>query len=356
MNCKQARWLAGLEARGELPAAERDALRRHQAGCADCRAAAAAGERLDGALRAGLSSLPPTIDLRPAVMRQLGTLTPRGSPWRAWSQPWARPSLATAAIAVGALIAALLAWPRGHRTPSPAPHPQIVHHPPAPARPVGRALVLGSAILERNGQPALLGADRELRVGDRLRAAGRPLRIELADGSRVTLDRASAARLDANGLNLEAGRLLAAVTPQSRTFTVSTPQAKAEVLGTEFAVERTPLGSTLVTVERGLVRVSNSHGTQLVPAGSFTVARAAVAPTEPEPIDLAGLLAWAERHDQADAADETVPNAADLAADLESVRDEVAGRQRQLQLLRRQLEQLRQQAVRRTAPAGGDQP
>lgn len=347
MNCQRARQLAALQARGELDDRQGTGLRAHLHACAECREAVAAASRIDQGLRATLGHLPPSIDLRPAVMRRISETTPRRrapAPRVLWvAQPrwtWAPVgALVAAGLAVGVVINARRPEPVG---PKPGPVPPVVVA-PAPAHFDNNR----DLIVERTQPPPPGGGDDELREGDRLRTGGSAgTKVQLADGTSISLDRDSAVQLRHAGLSLEHGRLLAEVAPQTHDFTIATPQAEAKVLGTAFEVELTPAGSTVVTVTRGMVRVRNALGEAQVQAGAFTVARNGIAPLPPEEIDTALLTEWAEPQPQSPQPEDP----ATLQADIDAARRDLAVHRGAVRLLRRQLERLK------AAPSAGNAP
>ncbi|MGQ3128901.1 FecR domain-containing protein, partial [Variovorax sp.] len=110
-------------------------------------------------------------------------------------------------------------------------------------------------------------------------ATGERRELQLADGSRLTLDTASAVdvRFDAAQrlLVLHAGAILVATAPDTaaahRPFRVQAGGGTLEALGTRFSVRREEEGATAVAVFEGAVRVTPERGaSRVLPAGQQT--------------------------------------------------------------------------------------
>jgi hypothetical protein len=170
-------------------------------------------------------------------------------------------------LAVAALLLVLIAggWWMSLRV---QPHPGECRLERAPAVAVMRA---GAAL------PASVGT--WLRSGDRLTAT-EAATLVWADGSRLVLDAGTRVHLDrptlGPGLLLEQGGLLAEIAPQraGASFTIATPDARVEVMGTRFhlvaAAQRTQ-----VELHEGLVqltRLADARVLTLRPGDSVTVA------------------------------------------------------------------------------------
>jgi ferric-dicitrate binding protein FerR (iron transport regulator)/tetratricopeptide (TPR) repeat protein len=261
MDCEQALALISAQMDHELPAAEREQLAAHLAGCDVCRSATEAFETQDAELRrtyAGcqesaavvadtvLAHLPPAsrearMDER--ISRRLG---------------WA---LAVGGLAAGiALILYGLHYqpprPRGERpgasTASLSVGKDYLIPRPAPAAVPGKSAVVGDRIDTRDGQRR---------------------RVTLPDGSVLYVNQNTIVRLDANRrLTLEKGEVFVQVAPRSPaegTFVVRSPGREVAALGTQFAV-RTDGRSSGVVVAQGKVQVNDvptplTAGQQLAP-------------------------------------------------------------------------------------------
>jgi ferric-dicitrate binding protein FerR (iron transport regulator) len=331
MTCRKARWLAAAAARGELSGRQEIELQQHLGSCEACRNAAGEADRLDVHLRTSLGHLP-AVDLRPAVMRRLEEVTP---PRRLPLPRWA----AGATFAAAGAVTVLFGWAL-LRGPS-SPRAGEAHVPAGPPAPVVAALQAppGLVAIERAGGGSAPGAGGALRAGDRLRTPeSTGAQLALTTGASVALDRGTTVELQSAGLALEAGRLKADVTPQSRDFVVQAGEAQVRVLGTSFAVEKRENGTTLVTVARGKVRLRNPLGETTVPAGTFAVARDGIPPLPAEPVDAEALLDWNDDLP----APQLVP--ADMAEEIDSARRAIAARRAELQALRRTLQRLRTEA------------
>ncbi|WP_398493339.1 FecR domain-containing protein [Variovorax sp.] len=110
-------------------------------------------------------------------------------------------------------------------------------------------------------------------------ATGERRELQLADGSRLTLDTASAVdvRFDAAQrlLVLHAGAILIETAPDTaaahRPFRVQAGGGTLEALGTRFSVRREEEGATAVAVFEGAVRVTPERGaSRVLPAGQQT--------------------------------------------------------------------------------------
>src|SRR5436305_1125447 len=160
-------------------------------------------------------------------------------------------------------------------------------------------------------------------------------RTELRDGTKLDLSPSTRVQLQAAGLALTSGRVLAQVAPQHQDFVIQTPQAEARVLGTVFTVETRDGDTTLVTVARGAVRVANGAGETVVPAGTFTAARAGTPPLPAEEIDTEALF------DSGAAGPRSHPlSEADLADEIDATRRAILARKLDVQALREKLDRL----------------
>jgi transmembrane sensor len=179
--------------------------------------------------------------------------------WAAWRRGFA------AAVAVGALLAAGLAWN------------------------------------SRDGQ--WLGLPRSYGT-----ARGGSASISLPDGSRLQLDTASSVTIRFTGseriVTLRRGQLFVQVAHDtSRRFRVATEHADAIAVGTRFNVRR-HAGRTIVTVADGIVAVSSKDARsensdtsrqqmlRVTTGRSVTVDRAGAMPPDSRSADLAEALAW----------------------------------------------------------------
>lgn len=274
---------------------------------------AGGAEGLDRAVRAALSRPIAGLDLRPLVMRKIDSLPSPAERQSRWSPSlrWAVGGSLAAAAAAVVLILSLQP-----RAPGPVGGPGVREfHPlevsvpvPNPRPNVGPDTVVAPP-------EAPLPGPQLVRTGP---TAGRV--VTLPDGTKLTLDRGTTIRVDGSHVQLESGRLIADVTPQTTEFVIATSQAEAHVLGTSFAVELTREGSTMVMVTEGRVRVDNLHGQVEVPKGYFTLARAAVAPLQPEWVSTRALLSW--RKPEADSGNIEVAalEPADVALELDVAR------------------------------------
>src|SRR5205823_10294124 len=100
--------------------------------------------------------------------------------------------------------------------------------------------------------------------------------------------------------------------------------------------ETDPSGSTVVTVAHGAVAVENPYGRAVVPAGSFTVARAEIPPLPPEEIDTDAALDWCASPAKAEPplVDEEV------AVQMDVMRRQMVAKRAELQALRERLRKI----------------
>ncbi|MBI5481634.1 MAG: FecR domain-containing protein, partial [Deltaproteobacteria bacterium] len=156
------------------------------------------------------------------------------------------------------------------------------------------ALVVVGVIALRGGGPVgtVHTAGKELLVDGEVAAAGQPVRegawvearrgdstLLLAGKRGVLLREGARARFEDGGAwaVLEAGRARFSVRPGLGPFTVAAGEARIEVRGTVFVVERRADGETLVAVHRGEVRVAGSGAAVTLGEGQeTTVARGGV--------------------------------------------------------------------------------
>jgi len=127
-----------------------------------------------------------------------------------------------------------------------------------------------------------------------IRAGDKMARFALADGTRTTLRPHSEVRLlaaDPPSFALEKGEGYFEVIPGAgRRFSVSTPDARIDVTGTQFSVKRGD--RTEILVSSGEVKVTNDKGEVSVPAGTGATARRGSAPTKPRVLDTDRANAW----------------------------------------------------------------
>ncbi len=233
--------------------------------------------------------------------------------------PWGGAGLLAAGVAVAAGIW-WLARP-GHQRQEPPPVPASAvasKEPSAPA--LGPVLATLSAI-EGGIDGPLAGspAGAAIHAGERLttRGDGRA-RIALADGTSIMLAPGSSLSLALDNLvqvQLDRGQLAAEVAKQApgHPLIFLTPDARAEVVGTQLSLAVTPGGSRL-TVEEGLVRLSMRTGDGPAPGRSWEIGAGEAGETRAggvlrQALDLAPAP-WA-----ADLAAVIRPTAAESAAD-----------------------------------------
>jgi hypothetical protein len=149
---------------------------------------------------------------------------------------------------LGLMALALWTVPRG-----PATHGTFAAGPPLPVHLAGSA-----------GCRWLGAREPVIEVGSRLELAAGLAEIAFPSGARVLLE--GPARFEVTGENsarIELGRLSARIPPEAVGFAVDTPGAQVIDLGTEFGVEVTSAGGSLLRVYAGKVEVQlRGAGTQ----------------------------------------------------------------------------------------------
>jgi hypothetical protein len=160
----------------------------------------------------------------------------------------------------------------------------------------------GGLEIKRAGDTAFapLAANAEIPAGAEIRTDPRTrARIELADGTRLVLDRATDVRFDGaipRAANVVTGAIIADVShvdgaPEAR---IALPTGGVTVLGTKFALTASDDRST-VRVTRGVVRMNAPNGREVeVKTGEEGVLAAGAAPEVSPAVDLAESVAWSE--------------------------------------------------------------
>lgn len=127
-------------------------------------------------------------------------------------------------------------------------------------------------------------------------APGERRQIQLADGSRLTLDSASAVDVDLRGpvrkVRLVQGQVFIEVIHDGRPFVVDVDDAQVQVLGTKFSVSR-GLDHNEVVLLKGKVEVSSGRDTRMLAPGQRLTFSGSRLDTV-EKIDAERLLAWRE--------------------------------------------------------------
>ena len=204
-----------------------------------------------------------------------------GRPRRAW-----KPLVAVASAA--AAVLAVVVW--NHSTSGPGPGMSGPRFPTEPEQQTvavashsGRVLVDDEPLAGDQGAIA--------RAGTTI-STGEASHVEIHDGSDawITVDSESNVEIvewrpQAARLLLRLGTVRAKVTHREsdELFEIATPSARVTVVGTEFSVTHTALGSTTVNATSGTVRVERKDGSLagFVSAGATLRVDAEVAVTEP---------------------------------------------------------------------------
>ncbi|CAI8805649.1 transmembrane sensor [Pseudomonas donghuensis] len=127
-------------------------------------------------------------------------------------------------------------------------------------------------------------------------AVGERRQIQLADGSRLTLDSASAVDVDLRGpvrtLRLVQGQVFIEVTHDGRPFVVNIDQAQVQVLGTRFSVSRGRDHDEVVLL-KGKVEVSIGGDKRMLAPGERVTLNGSRL-DQVEKVDAERRLAWRE--------------------------------------------------------------
>ena len=288
---------------GEYSPEVGERLSEHLRECPDCARVVRAAEEEERVLQAASSWPELPRDLTPAVMAGLPARMPR-PPTR--MQRAFRIVLPVVGVAAAVVMVCTLRFPRGregagvrsdaalHHAPGP-PSVGAVRRPPA--SPVATVRVSSGTVeaLPARGDSRPVEAGVVLGTGAVLRTAT-DSSVELGFGgaARVKLGSDSEARVMSSAVALVAGRLFVWVEEKGTRFSVTTPQAEAEVRGTEFCVAASTEGRTVLTVVEGVVFFSNEHGAVEVVAGLQSQAEAGSGPTAARPVDVLAVTAWVE--------------------------------------------------------------
>ncbi|MBI5500618.1 MAG: FecR domain-containing protein [Deltaproteobacteria bacterium] len=132
--------------------------------------------------------------------------------------------------------------------------------------------------------------------------------VRLADGTTLSLDRATSLAFDADDedlLRVASGQMLADVIPREAgrpKLRVALPTGEVSVLGTKFAV-RAEADESRVDVARGVVEVRGGSGEPVrAAAGQEAVIPREGAPVVAQVRDLSAVLAWADDLDEGEKA------------------------------------------------------
>lgn len=230
----------GLSPRAEAP------LRRHLAGCADCRAYYDEGVRVLRATRRAAGA-PGAGEADRLVRRAVANLD-GAAPRFARRAPLFIGAGIAAALSVFAFVLFSAAAPIGRL-----------------ASFSGQVLVAGElAVLDAEIFP---NAVVEVRSGECI--------LELEDGRSALLRAGTKLSVDKGGrvARLEQGRGRFSVTPGQGSFAVDAGRTRVQVTGTIFAVERRSGDETLVAVHHGSVEVAGEKGTVRLTDGQETTVK-----------------------------------------------------------------------------------
>jgi hypothetical protein len=222
------------------------------------------------------------------------------------ARPRMRPRASTVVIAIAAVAAVLLLWQRDSvnraydlwRTARELAPTAVSSHRALTMRDGDSALVVLAA-----RRPVTDGSGRVLSLGSRL-ALGAA--VHTGKGGRVTLvtRRGSEFTLNANTelvllsrdtANLRAGEIYCRSRAGEIRF-INTPAGRVELLGTVIDVVAKDGHSVAVTVIAGKVRLSNSHGQAVVPAGRRSLLVASRPPTPGGSVSTFAATTWYTGH------------------------------------------------------------
>ncbi|MBL8680535.1 MAG: FecR domain-containing protein [Myxococcales bacterium] len=187
----------------------------------------------------------------------------------------------------------------------------------------GRLALVSRASAERTGGVTVrapgasafapLAEGAPVAAGSELRTDGRTrVRLDLADGSRLVLDRNTTLRLDTVGprvASLVTGALVADVAhlESAPSAKISLPTGAVTVLGTRFLLTASDDRST-VRVTRGNVRVEGQSGPAAeVKTGMEGVLARNASPIVSPAVDLASSVSWSELGARSNASEADVP-------------------------------------------------
>ena len=281
----------------------RGQLAEHLRVCSDCGQVLRAAEEEERVLQAALPPTDAPRDLTPEIMASLPRAR-RQSRGPGRIALLFRLALPVAGVAATVAIAfALRFWAgrgEGGDPPAVAQHRETGSPHGAVAQgdvPVVATLRVPSGtvkLLSDGGGSRSAEAGMALRVDAVLRTtADSSAELDFGGKVRVRLDSDSRARVtSSSGILLVSGRLFVWVEEKGTRFSVATPQAEAEVRGTEFCVDSRTEGRTVLTVVEGVVVFRNEHGTVEVQAGLQSHAEAGTGPVTGRPVDVSGIVAW----------------------------------------------------------------
>ncbi|MFH1548982.1 MAG: FecR domain-containing protein [Planctomycetota bacterium] len=149
----------------------------------------------------------------------------------------------------------------------------------------------GLALIRDDGTSEKTDIGHKFVKGDIVEArtvGGKNAMLRYPNGSTLTLERGAKLEFASeNMVRLYAGTLRANITPEGIGFKVWTEFGEARVTGTEFTITvRKEKRQTEIRVMTGEVAFSNGNETQVVSAGSQTVASGNASPKKPFPIEM----------------------------------------------------------------------
>ena len=282
-----------------------DQLAEHLRECRDCARFLDAAEEEERVLQAALPRTDAPRDLTASIMASL----PEARRQRPGREPfalllrWALPVAGAAAVAVVAFglhfrarqgrdagrpgVASshrTIAQPSANETRAEAPVVAVLHGVS------GIVQLVSDRGATRSPEPAMaLRRDAVLST-----AADSAAQLDFAGEVRVSLDSETSVQITSlSSVRLVSGRLFVWVEIKGTRFAVTTPQAEAEVRGTEFCVDSRAEGRTIVTVVEGVVALSTKQGAVDVGAGLQSHAEAGTPPAVPRVVDVPDIVAWA---------------------------------------------------------------
>jgi len=238
MSCRDYQTLIEKVRDGQTDETELAALEAHAAACPACREALDALESLRGLVTKALRAETPTAEARDAILSELPDRPTSASDRNAAGRPqilrWRMPVAACVLLALGMLL--------GYGIGQDAPPASSAGDRGAPV-PIQVADVDGTVLVKHRGSSVWeeLTGTSKLYLGDVYHAsAGSAMTLSLGDDAKVRLDANGTLSLQSYGdrveLDLDYGKMTAALNGPHPPFFVVTPQGRIEALGTEFAV------------------------------------------------------------------------------------------------------------------------
>lgn len=270
-------------------------LARHLDGCDACAALTARSTALARELAGLGDGLALPEDLAARVIRRAEQAQPAGTrPRRALVLRFALAASLAAGLAFGTYLLTRPALRNLEaRAPAAVATVAITALETESGRPDSAELLVGAS-----WRP--LGGGREVAAGARLRTgASTRVRLRVAPGIELALNRGSELAVLAEGVRLERGELYCERphAPRNRPFRIEVPTGRVLVVGTKLHVAAAET-LALVEVLRGEVRLESRQGAATARAGEEGVLASGLRPRVAPAPELGRASAWAERGEE----------------------------------------------------------